>query len=92
MTEIRKRKPKQTAEVEPITEPIVTVDTQTIEIPTDPSLLYPPKRAMDSVGLEPIYLTETRREEPTGWKKHRTLIPIYLALTLVVVTIIALSV
>lgn len=92
MTEIRKRKTAKPEE-QPLKEAAtVTLDTQTIEIQTDVSLLYPPKRAMDAVGLDPIPLSETVHEELPLWRKFLPLVPIGLALVLVVVTIVALSV
>lgn len=62
MTEIRRKrtaKPK-----EPVAQAaVVTLDTQTVEIPTDPSLLYPPVKATDAVrtiGAMPTVVPETK--------------------------------
>ena len=90
MTEIRRKK---TAEVEkPLEEAaIVSIDTQTVEILTDPSLLYPPVKASDaihSVGAMPTVVPETKT---TKWDYVKYYAPLGIGVALLGVTIWAMT-
>lgn len=85
------RKKRTSKEVAPIAEAaVITLDTQTVEIPTDPSLLYPPIPANKSVYFGHFESVIPQDKEPL-WKKRLYYVPPAVGLLILVIAIVSVS-
>ena len=73
MTTPRKRTPKKIQQ--DVEVPTDTTTTYTINVETDPSLLYPPVPASQAVGFGEVPI-QFERVEVTKWKKYLPYAPI----------------
>lgn len=85
------RKKKTSTEVAPVAEAaLVSVDTESIEIPTDPSLLYPPVPASQSVFFGHFESVIPQDKEPL-WKKRLRYVPPAVGALIVIIALIAIT-
>jgi hypothetical protein len=89
MTTPRKRTPKAVAKVEE--PPTDTLTTFTVEIETDPSLLYPPVPASKAVGFG-VHPIQYKREEVPKWKTYLTYAPFAFGALILIVGVWALTI
>lgn len=89
MTTPRKRTPKKVQQdVEVSTD---TLTTYTIEVETDPEILYPPVSASQAVGFGEVGLRYEVEKVPT-WKKYPYIPPIVIVAVALIVGIWTLAI
>jgi hypothetical protein len=89
MTTPRKRKPTTKVAVKEVAD-LVPVDTASIAIELDPSVLYPPVKASEFVHIDkmPAIVPDTSVPE---WKRRLTYVPVVVGVVIIIVAIIALA-